>query len=98
MSSNGSSVDESSSSPNEHESAAEFERNRGEQPLNKLLLDQGLKHHDVVAAAVEVGMTHKLVTRAAKGRWLTMHSRLKVLDAVNRACKTTYRLSDLFNY
>lgn len=73
-------------------------RNLGEQPLTALLATRNLDHHDVVSAAPPGALTHKMVSRAARGRWLTMRSRLKVLNAVNRACKSDFRLSDLFSY
>jgi len=73
------------------------EMNFGEQPVKKLLGKHGLKHHDLVAAS-EVQMTHKMVTRAEKGRRLTDNTKRIVLNALNRAAGTGYTPADLFNY
>jgi hypothetical protein len=75
----------------------ELERNLGEQPVARLLREHQLKPHDLVAASAEP-MTHKMVSRACKGRWLTPNTRAKVLQALNRATGRTYTLRDLFNY
>ena len=79
------------------EDESEIERNLGEQPVACLMRDHGLKSHDLVAAASEQ-ITHKMVARACKGRWLTVNSQNKVLRALNRATGKSYTLSDLFNY
>ena len=73
------------------------ELNLGEQPIKKLLEKHGLKHHDLVVAS-EVQMTHKMVTRAEKGRRLTDNTKRIVLNAVNRACGAEYAMADLFDY
>ena len=73
------------------------EMNLGEQPIKKLLEKHALKHHDLVAAS-EVPMTHKMVTRAEKGRRLTDNTKRIVLNALNRAAKTDYSAADLFDY
>ena len=72
-------------------------RNLGEQPLARLLAEHGFRPHDLVATAPET-ITHKMVARACKGRRLTRNSQSKILAALNRAAKTRYALSDLFNY
>ena len=72
-------------------------RNLGEQPLVQLLVELGLKAHDLVAASARP-MTHKMVARACKGRWLTPNTRGIVLEALNRASGKNYALGDLFNY
>jgi hypothetical protein len=73
------------------------ERNCGEQPIAALLAERGLSSHDLVAASTEQ-ITHKMVTKACKGRWLTPNVRVKVRNALNRAAGTDYFLADLFNY
>ena len=73
------------------------ERNLGEQPIALVLRERGLKGSDLVAAS-PTPITHKLIARACKGRWLTPHSRRIVLAAINRATGETYRLEQLFNY
>jgi hypothetical protein len=73
------------------------ERNLGEQPISNLLKDNNLKPHDLVAAST-VPMTHKMVSRACKGRWLTPNTQSIVLEALNRASGKSYHIRDLFNY
>ena len=50
----------------------EKERNLGEQPIAKLMDELLLKPADLVRASTE-HITHKMVSRACKGRWLTPH-------------------------
>lgn len=73
------------------------ERNCGEQPIAGLLAKHGLSAHDLVAASTEQ-LTHKMVAKACKGRWLTPNVRGKIRAALNRAASTEYTLADLFNY
>ena len=73
------------------------ERNLGPQPLVKLLTELKLTSHDLVAASTRQ-LTHKMVSRAAKGRWLTPNAKGKVLTALNQASGKNYTLADLFNY
>jgi hypothetical protein len=75
----------------------EIERNLGEQPIAGIMREHNLKPHDLVAAA-PVEMTHKMVSRACKGRRLTLDTQSKVLVALNRATGKNYTLRDLFNY
>jgi len=77
--------------------ADDFERDLGEQPVAKLMDGLGLKAHDLVTASIEQ-ITHKMVARARKGRWLTPHVRQKILNALNKAAGRCYGLRDLFNY
>ena len=77
--------------------AAPLDRNLGEQPIARILRERNLKPHDLVAAS-SVPLTHKMVSRACKGRWLTPNTRTKVLDALNRATGRAYSIGDLFNY
>lgn len=74
-----------------------LERNLGEQPITLIMVERGLKPHDLVAASSEQ-ITHKMVSRACKGRRLTRNVQHKVMRALNRAADTQYMLSDLFNY
>ena len=73
------------------------DRNLGEQPLARLLTEHELKAADLVAASTEQ-ITHKMVTRGAKGRWLTPNVRAKLVRALNAAAGTTYGEADLFAY
>ena len=74
-----------------------IERDFGEQPIKQIMLEYDLKPHDLVAASTEQ-ITHRMITRAAKGRRLTSHIQIKVLNALNKATGKTYVLKDLFNY
>ena len=76
---------------------SEIERNLGEQPIARIMLEHQLKPHDLVVAS-SVEMTHKMVARACKGRRLTLNTQAKVLAALNRATGKQYTLSALFNY
>ncbi len=76
---------------------AEIERNLGEQPMARIMREHNLKPHDLVAMS-PVNMTHKMVSRACKGRRLTPNTQAKVLAALNRATGKSYVLADLFNY
>lgn len=74
-----------------------IERNLGEQPIARVMEAAGLKPHDLVTASA-VQMTHKMVSRACKGRRLTPNTQAIVLAALNAATGKAYSLSDLFNY
>lgn len=69
----------------------------GEQPILKIMADFGLKPNDLVSISTEQ-ITHKMVSRAVKGRRLTPRVRQKILNALNAAAKKEYTLKDLFNY
>lgn len=79
------------------------ERNRGVQPLDALLRDQGLTNHDVVAASKHP-LTHKTVQRARVGRQLTMRTQRLVIEAYNAAVRAktgeggNHTLTQLFTY
>ncbi len=75
----------------------DIERNLGIQPIVQIMSEHGLKPHDLVAASTEQ-ITHKMVTRARKGRRLTCRAQGKILQAINAASGKRYALSDLFNY
>ena len=74
-----------------------IERNLGEQPVTKIMEENEIKSHDLVAASDE-HITHKMVSRACKGRRLTRNVQHKILRALCKHTGTTYALSDLFNY
>ncbi len=76
---------------------APAERDLGEQPIAGLLTAHALKAHDLVAASREQ-ITHKMVARACKGRWLTLNTRAKILRAIQAASGRAYTMRDLFNY
>ena len=75
----------------------EIERNLGTQPLAELMAKFELKAHDLVAASGEQ-LTHKLISRAAKGRRLTDRSKAKVMRAFNLATGKSFETPQLFNY
>ncbi len=73
------------------------EREYGPQPIGRIMGERNLKPHDLVAASTQQ-LTHKMVSRACKGRWLTLNTRIKVMNALNQASGQNFSLSDLFNY
>ncbi len=73
------------------------ERNMGEQPIHSLLEECSLSAHDLVAASTEQ-ITHKMVSRARKGRRLTPHVQIKIMNAFNAASGKTCTVSELFTY
>ncbi|MCB9896421.1 MAG: hypothetical protein H6825_00320 [Planctomycetes bacterium] len=73
------------------------ERDRGPQPLAALLERHALSHHALVDASDEQ-LTHKMVARGCKGRWLTPNVRAKLVRALNRATGESYVERDLFDY
>ena len=77
--------------------SAHTENNLGEQTISRIMVASGLKPHDLVAHSDEQ-ITHKIVTRALKGRRLTPHVQLKVLNALNKVLGKNYSLKDLFTY
>ena len=76
--------------------------NAGVQPLDSLLDGNGLKNHDLVAAAPDLFLTHKEIAKARKGRRLTAHTQRRVLTALNACLKTrelpVVKLEAAFNY
>lgn len=75
----------------------DLERNLGEQPVAAILASRELKPHDLVEASKEQ-ITHKMVSRACKGRRLTPNVQGKVLRALNAATGESFAMPDLFNY
>ncbi len=75
----------------------DIERDFGEQPIAKIMVEYGLKPNDLVRNSTGQ-ISHKMVARAAKGRRLTPHVQLKILNALNKTTEKNYSLKDLFNY
>jgi len=73
------------------------ERNLGPQPIGALLAKHELTANDLVRASTQQ-LTHKMVSRAVKGRRLTANTMDKVLVALNAASESNYTRADLFNY
>jgi hypothetical protein len=74
-----------------------IQRDLGSQPIADIMARLNLKPHDLVAASSQQ-LTHKMVTRACKGRKLTIKTKSKILKALNLATEKDYSLRDLFNY
>ena len=74
-----------------------IERNLGPQPISGILAELNLKPHDLVAASTQQ-LTHKMVSRACKGRRLTLNTQTKILNALNAATSKNCSLRDLFTY
>ena len=77
--------------------SADIEKNLGEQPISRIMMASGLKPYDLVTHSDEQ-LTHKMVTRAMKGRRLTLHVQSKVRNALNNVVEKDYSLKDLFTY
>lgn len=75
----------------------DIERDFGEQPIAKIMVEYGLRPNDLVRNSTGP-ISHKMVARVAKGRRLTPHVQLKILNALNKATEKNYSLKDLFNY
>ena len=75
----------------------EIERNLGEQPIARIMADHGLKAQDLVAISTEQ-ITHKMVSRACKGRRLTPNVQCKIRDALNTSTGKKYSTQELFTY
>ena len=75
----------------------EIERNLGEQPIARIMVEHGLKAQDLVAISTQQ-ITHKMVSRASKGRRLTPNVQSKIRDALNESTGKEYSMEELFNY
>lgn len=73
------------------------ENNLGLQPIAGLMIEHRLKPNDLVRNSTEQ-LTHKMVSRAVKGRRLTPKIQRKIINALNKAVGKEYELKDLFNY
>jgi hypothetical protein len=69
----------------------------GEQPLAQIMLEQGIRAHDLVAASTEQ-ITHKMVSRACKGKRLTPNVQGKIRKALASATGREYSIAELFTY
>ena len=75
----------------------EIERNLGEQPIARIMAEHGLKARDLVAISTQQ-LTHKMVSRACKGRRLTPNVQSKIRDALNETTDKEYSMEELFTY
>ncbi|MDK2858200.1 MAG: hypothetical protein PWQ29_706 [Verrucomicrobiota bacterium] len=69
----------------------------GPQPLDRIMVERGLKNHDLVAASKE-GLTHKQVQKGRKGRRLTRNAQDKIAAALSEAVGERCAVELLFNY
>ena len=76
---------------------SDIERDLGEQPMAKIMAIHKLKPQDLVASSTEQ-ITHKMISRAVKGRRLTPNVQSKILIALNKAAGKQYQLRDIFTY
>ena len=74
-----------------------IERDLGEQPIARIIIEHGLKSHNLVINSTQA-VTHKMVARAVKGRRLNLKIQYRLLNALNKAIGKQYVLKDLFNY
>lgn len=74
-----------------------IKRNFGEQPIGHLMRRERICARDLVVASTEQ-ITYKMVSRAQKGRRLTLNIQHKILNALNASTGKNYSLADLFNY
>ena len=75
----------------------DINRDLGLQPLAEIMAKHNLKPNDIVVNSAEQ-LSHKMLSRATKGRRLTRNVKEKILRALNKTVKGSYSLSDLFNY
>jgi hypothetical protein len=74
-----------------------IERNLGEQPLARIMAELALKPAGLVKASTDQ-LTFKMVSRACKGRRLTVNVRTKIRDALCKASGNAYSFKELFTY
>ena len=75
----------------------EIERNLGEQPIAGIMASHDLKARDLVAISTQQ-LTHKMVSRACKGRRLTPNVKFKIRNALNECAGKGYSMDELFTY
>ena len=73
------------------------EREFGPQPLADVLAEKGLTNHQVVAASTEQ-LTHKMLAKACRGRYVSPRVRQKIQRALNAVTGEVYTMAQLFNY
>ncbi|MBM4103673.1 MAG: hypothetical protein FJ263_06410 [Planctomycetes bacterium] len=69
----------------------------GPQPIAAIMEQRKLRPTALVAASTEQ-ITHKMVSRACKGRKLSRRVQLKIMRALNTVTQQEYKLKDLFTY
>ena len=77
--------------------STDIERNLGEQPIAKIMIELDLKSKNLVEISTE-HITHKMVARACKGRSLTSNVQSKIRNALNKSAGKKYSMEELFTY
>ncbi|MCX5700157.1 MAG: hypothetical protein NTZ63_01245 [Candidatus Omnitrophica bacterium] len=75
----------------------QIKRDLGVQPIAKIMTELGLKANDLVVNSTKQ-ITHKMVSRAVKGRRLNQKIQYRILEALNKVSGKQYELKDIFNY
>lgn len=74
------------------------EKDFGAQPLDALMIKLGISNNDLVSASTEQ-LTHKMVSKARRGRRLTLNIQNKILNALNiLRPEQLATLKELFDY
>ena len=69
----------------------EIPRDLGQQPLARIMAEHGFKPNVLVINSTEQ-ITHKMVSRAVKGRRLNLKIQYRLLNALNKAAAKQYHL------
>ena len=72
-------------------------REYGLQPIATILTERRISNHQIVEASTEQ-LTHKMLAKACRGRYLSSKVRQKILRAVNKVTGDSFRMGDLFTY
>ena len=72
-------------------------REYGLQPLATILTERHISNHQIVEASTEQ-LTHQMMAKACRGRYLSSKVRQKILRAVNKVTGECFRMGDLFTY
>lgn len=75
----------------------QMRREFGPQPIDQLLDKLEISNRQLVLASTEQ-VTHKMVGKARRGRWLSNKVRQKIMRAINKASGENFNSKDLFNY
>lgn len=70
---------------------------KGVQPLDALMREQGLDNHAVVRLAAG-SLTHKMVQKGRTGRRLTAHIQRRILEVLRQATGRALEWDEVFNY
>ncbi len=74
------------------------QKDLGLQPLDAIMTGRRLSNSDLVSVSTRQ-LTHKMVQKGRKGRRLTPHIQMKILQALNAAIvDRKFKIEELFNY